>query len=145
MLSETAAAFKMTAPTFKLFTNKNNFKSIAIVLRHLHFFSLQINQQNFVVGFPGDAVTNFLVTFETSTLRWFVSVALWVDLIWHFVWGPNLTFWPLPRAHLPGRVFKFTLLMGCWFQNFWCSLMLRGSTGPSRDDFCLTFAFFLLR
>lgn len=49
----------------------------------------------------------------------------------------DLTFWPLPRACLPGRVFKFTFFTGCWFQNFWCSLMLRGSTGPSRDDFCL--------
>lgn len=75
----------------------------AIVLRQLHFFSLRINQQNFVAGFPGDAVTNFLVTFQTSTLRWLVNCPLHFGLLWfHFMWGPNLTFWPLPRARLQG-------------------------------------------
>lgn len=35
---------------------------------------------------------------------------------------------------------------GLFISDFFLySLMLRGSTGPSRDDFCLAFGFFLLR
>lgn len=115
----------MTAPTFKLCnlhflnraaaTRKQNFKSITAPLCCGNCISFRCE---LISKTSGDAVTNFLVTFETSTLRWLVSVALWVALIWHFVRGPNLTFWPLPRACLPGRVFEFTFLMGCWFQIF---------------------------
>lgn len=86
---KTAAAFKMTAPTFNLFTNKNKLQvhHCAIVLRQLRFlFVANKSAKLRGVGFPGDAVTNFLVTFQhVNVARWLaVRCTLRVALIWHF-------------------------------------------------------------
>lgn len=62
MLPETAAAFKMTAPTFKLFTNKTSSPSLRHCVAAIAFSFQSAKLHG--VGFPGDAVTNFLVTFQ---------------------------------------------------------------------------------
>lgn len=56
----------MTAPTFKLFTNKNKLQVHCVAAIAFSFQSAKLRG----VGFPGDAVTNFLVTFQhVNTLR----------------------------------------------------------------------------
>lgn len=64
---------------------KINFKSITAPLCCGNCISFQSAKLR-GVGFPGDAVTNFLVTFQhVNIARWLaVRCTLWVALIWHF-------------------------------------------------------------